>query len=381
MRFASGVALMAGFALYGLVEPGLTQELGPEFTVGPATAESVLAADAAGGFLVAWKAETSGSKQLFVRRFAPTGAALGGATLLGSADGGGSQSLAATPVGGGGYVVAWIRRSQGSDRIVARRVGPDGISRLKDIGAAVQGFGSGVALAGLGHGEWASAVAYARPVAPFGFGGIWLTLRSASGAPRKAVRVTASGFTPSLVANGPGALLAAYRTAGPGDPETIRCQLRDADGRQLAAATVTSTESDISSIPLLVANGRGRFAVGWMQSQSLRLRFFEPPTKAIGEPFDTRSDANAGALAMDPAGSVLASFSLAGEFFEAPILGRRFDSLGEPTGEEFQIATGDGPPAAAALGKGRFVVVWRHGDSLRARLVRWQDSGNGVVAD
>jgi hypothetical protein len=251
---------------------------------------------------------------------------------------------------------------------------------LKDLGAAVQGFGSGLALAGLGHGEWASAVAYARPVAPFGFGGIWLTLRSASGAPRRAVRVTTSGFTPALAANGMGTLLAAYRTAGPGDPETIRAQLRGADGRQLATTKVTSTESDITSSPQLAADGRGRFVVGWVQGQTVWLRFFEPLMKAIGDPLDTGSEANWTAVAMDPAGSVLASFSLASEFYEAPILGRAYDRDGAPVGEDFEIAIGNGPPAAAALGNGRFVVVWPQAGSLRARLVRLQDSGDGAAA-
>jgi hypothetical protein len=371
MRLASRVVVLSGCAVFGLAVLGSGQELGPEFAVGPKAAEYEVAAEEAGGFLVAWKSETDATKRLFVRRFAADGAALGGALLLGNADGGGPQSLAMTSVGNGRYVVAWVRRSQGSDRIVARRVGPDGLGRLKDLGAAVQGFGSGLALAGLGHGEWASAVAYARPVAPFGFGGIWLTLRSPSGAPRRTVRVTKSGFTPALVADRPGAVLAAYRTAIPGGPETLRCQLRGADGRQLAAATVTSTEGDISSIPWLAADGHGRFVTGWVQAQSLRLRFFEPAMKAAGEAFDTGLEGGSATLAMDPSGSVLAAASLAIEFFDSPILGRRYDRLGEPVGEAFEIATADGPPAAAALAQGRFVVVWRTGDALRARLVRW----------
>jgi hypothetical protein len=370
MRLAIRVAIAGGGAILGLTDVGRSQELGPEFAVASSASEYVVAADA-GGFIVAWKAEASSAKRLYLRRFAPNGAALGGAVLLGGADSGAPQSLAATSVGNGGYVVAWIRRSQGSDRIVARRVGPEGIGRLKDLGAAVQGLGSGLALAGLGDGEWASAVAYARPVAPFGFGGIWLTLRSASGAPRRAVRVTSSGFTPALAANGKGALLAAYRTARPGDPETIRIQLHGDAGRKLAAATVTSTESDISSTPQLASDGRGRFVVGWVQSQTLWLRFFEAPTKAIGAPFETGSEANWAAVAMEQAGSVLAAFSLATEFYEAPILGRAFDRDGAPAGEDFQIAIGNGPPVAAALGNGRFVVVWPQGDALRARIIRW----------
>lgn len=374
MRLASRAIVISGLALFGLAGRGITQELGPEFAVAPRAAEYVLAADEANGFIVAWKAYTNGTRRIHVRRFAASGAPLGDAALLGNAEGGGPQSLAATSVGNGSYVVAWIRRSQGSDRILARRIGPGGVGRVKDLGAAVQGFGSGVALAGLGHGEWASAVAYARPVAPFGFGGIWLTLRSPSGALQSAVRVTKSGFTPALAADGPGALLAAYRTASPGAPETLRCQLRAADGRQLAATTVTSTEGDISSIPLLAANGHGRFVAGWVQAQSLRLRFFEPAMKAVGEAFDTGLEGGSAAIAMDPSGSVLASASVAIEFFDSPIFGRRYDRLGEPVGEAFEIASADGPPAAAALGQGRFVVVWRQGEALRARLIRWQDS-------
>jgi hypothetical protein len=379
MRLASRIVVIAGCALLGLAAAGLAQELGPEFWVAPSAAEYVLAADEAGGFIVAWKAETNATKRVFARRFGANGAALGGAVTLGNADGGGPQSLAAASVGNGGFVVAWIRRLQGSDRILARRLGPAGIGRLKDFGAAVQGFGSGLALAGLGHGEWASAVAYARPVAPFGFGGIWLTLRSATGALERAVRVTKSGFTPALAADGPGALLAAYRTASPGDPETLRCQLRAADGRQLAATTVISTEGDITSSPLLAANGGGRFVVGWVQTQSLRLRFFEPAMKASAEAIDTGVEGGSAALAMDLSGSVLATASVAIEFSAAPIHGRRYDRQGEPVGDEFQIATGDGPPAVAALGQGRFVAVWRQEGALRARLVRWQGSDAGSV--
>jgi hypothetical protein len=370
---------MIGVAILGLAGRGIPQELGPEFAVAPRAAEYGLAADEGNGFIVAWKAYANGTRRIYVRRFAPNGAALGGAALLGNADGGGPQSLAATSVGNGNYVVAWIRRSQGSDRILARRVGPGGIGRLKDLGAAVQGFGSGLALAGLGHGEWALAVAYARPVAPFGFGGIWLTLRTAAGALQSAVRVTKSGFAPALAGDGQGALLAAYRTASPDAPETLRCQLRAADGRQLAATTVTSTEGDISSIPLLAASGHGRFVVGWVQTQSLRLRFFEPAMKALGDALYTGFEGSSAAIAMDPSGSVLAAASVAIEYSDAPIQGRRYDRLGELVGEEFQIATGDGPPAAAALGPGRFVVLWRQGDALRARLIRWQDSEAAAV--
>jgi hypothetical protein len=76
---------------------------------------------------------------------------------------------------------------------------------------------------------------------------------------------------------------------------------------------------------------------------------------------------------------VLATASVAIEFSAAPIHGRRYDRQGEPVGDEFQIATGDGPPAVAALGQGRFVAVWRQEGALRARLVRWQGSDAGSV--
>lgn len=77
MRFASRVLVILGSAVLGLAGLGIGQELGSEFAVGPKAAEYVVAADEAGGFLVAWKAETNATKRLFARRFAANGAALG----------------------------------------------------------------------------------------------------------------------------------------------------------------------------------------------------------------------------------------------------------------------------------------------------------------
>lgn len=367
--FAAFTVLLVSSCL-GFPGTGQARELGPEFTVSTTAEHYALASDAKGGFLVAWTEEEGGTTRLFARLYAANRRPLGGVKSLGLAHGGETELLAVTAIAESTYVVAWSRATGGAEHLVARRVAAGGIGGIRGLGAAPSGSGGGVAIAALGAARWASAVTYPRATAGFGFGGIWLTLRSASGLAEQSRQVTRSGFAPALSADGTGKLLVAYRGARPGEPETMSAQLVDAEARRLAAAEVTSTDFDIASNALLAADGRGRFVVGWVEQQSLRLRFFEPPMRAVTTAFDTGVEGSGATVAMDSVGHVLAAASSAGEFNAMPILARTFDRYGVPTDDVFEVANGNGPPVAAALGTGCFVVVYRQGDALRARLVR-----------
>jgi hypothetical protein len=184
---------------------------------------------------------------------------------------------------------------------------------------------------------------------------------------------------PRIVARTGGGFLVAWGEAAFLRPGCARARAFAADGQDLTAGDAfdlgpCATENGRAPNVALAGLPDGRFTAAWETGQAMSSNGFDivvrPFASAdeplsdplrVDEPVDGGgriSDQTAPALALDADGR---AFALWHENSSAALIGRGFDTAGQPLGAPFRIDSGPGFPVQAAVASslsGRFVAVW-----------------------
>ena len=309
-------------------------QLGEEFQVNATSsgnqAEPAVAMDAAAGFVVAWQGPgfiEEDREDIFAQQFDPNGLPIGGEFLVNSYTNDQQLFPCAAMNNDGTFIVVWESSNtpmEGDKAICGQLYDSNGV----EFGAEF-----------LVNAE-SSVCRYPDVMADANgnFAVVWMEDKSSNsiiarlfdpnGTPRTdTFEVSTIGFSsvtrPSIAMGAAGCFVVAWD----GDPnlaglDDIHARLYDANGTALGEQfLVNTTLSSAQQYPQAAMNDDGEFVIVW----------------------DCRIDPNSDS--------------------ERDIFGRRFDSLGEPLGDEFQINTfvaDDQRNPAVAIGPdGRFVAVWQ----------------------
>ncbi len=316
-----------------LFDPNCSQ-LGEEFQINATSSgnqgEPAVAMDAAAGFVVAWQGPgfvEEDQEDIFAQRFDPNGLPIGGEFRVNSlADD--QQLFPSVAINDNGtFIVVWESSNipeQGDKSICGRLYDSNGV----EFGA--QFFINAESLVC----RYPDVAADANG----NFAVVWLVDKSRNsimarmfdpnGTPRTDMfEVSTIGFSsitePSIAMDAAGNFVVAWD----GDPnlaglDDIHARMYDVNGTSISEQfLVNATAVGAQQYPQAAMNDDGEFVIIW----------------------DCRIDPNSES--------------------ERDIFGRRFDSLGEPLGDEFQINTfvaDDQRNPAVAIGPdGRFVAVWQ----------------------
>ncbi|HUT45612.1 MAG TPA: hypothetical protein VMX36_04970 [Sedimentisphaerales bacterium] len=309
-------------------------QLGEEFQVNATSsgnqAEPAVAMDAAAGFVVAWQGPgfiEEDREDIFAQQFDPNGLPIGGEFLVNSYTNDQQLFPCAAMNNDGTFIVVWESSNtpmEGDKAICGQLYDSNGV----EFGAEF-----------LVNAE-SSVCRYPDVMADANgnFAVVWMEDKSSNsiiarlfdpnGTPRTdTFEVSTIGFSsvtrPSIAMGAAGCFVVAWD----GDPnlaglDDIHARLYDANGTALGEQfLVNTTLSSAQQYPQAAMNDDGEFVIVW----------------------DCRIDPNSDS--------------------ERDIFGRRFDSLCEPLGDEFQINTfvaDDQRNPAVAIGPdGRFVAVWQ----------------------
>ena len=117
------------------------------------------------------------------------------------------------------------------------------------------------------------------------------------------------------------------------------------------------------------------------RNASVYVQLFDAQGQRLGDPIQVNSDATDSfrtAVDMDTEGRFVVAWS---DDDAEIVTARRFDSTGQPLGEQFQVSGNEGnrDPRLAYDAKGRFVVLWRGNDEVFARRYNAQGEPAEVV--
>ncbi|KAB2966652.1 MAG: hypothetical protein F9K18_05285 [Thermoanaerobaculia bacterium] len=382
---------------------------GPQFQVNTYTTsgqrQSAVAGDASGGFVVAWASEgspgTDPLSSVQARRYDTGGIPLGDQFQVNSYTTNSQYFPAVTVAGQGGFVVVWLSwGSTGTDNDEGSIQG----QRFDAIGTPlggefqVNGYTTGlqeyprVASDGLGNFVvvWHSSGSFGDDPA----GSVQAQRFGSDGTPLGA-QFQVNSFTtenqtyPAVAVDFQGHFVVVWQSFGSSgtdqDNWSIQAQRFDAGGTPLGAEfQVNSYTSDYQGEPAVAADSQGNFVVAWSSvgsfgndtsGLSIQAQRFAADGTPLGAQFQVNSyttgDQRYPAVAADSRGGFVVawqSFGSSGSDNDSlSVQGRRFDSLGNPLGGQFQVnsyTTSSQKRAAVATDAlGDFVVVWESNGS------------------
>jgi S-layer family protein len=334
---SSVLALVLGLSPLAL--PAQTPPLGSEFLVNTYTnydqTQPALASTGAGDFVVVWRSQVGDGSGygIFGQRFDHLGAKAGSQFQVNTYTTGDQDYPAVAGAGNGSFVVVWESKYQ------------DGSSE----GIFGQRFGL-------------------KPsISPF----LPPTLVKVGSEFQVNTYTTGSQSGPAIAMNGEGGFVIVWNSFDSRGDNVIG-QIFDASGARVGSEFQVNTSTlGAHSEPSVGFDGAGNFVVAWtgpdVQSYGVFAQRFDRTGTKVGPEFlvnkDISQDQNRPSLAVGKAGDFVVVWdSWDQDLSSWGVFGRRFDSSGEPLGDDTQINTyTPGPedrPSVAADGAGNFVVVW-----------------------
>ena len=365
--------------------PARAQILGPEFRVnsyttsfqyGPATA-----ADAAGNFIVVW---TSYGKDgsyggVFGQRFDANGLPQGVEFQVNSYTTGSQYGPAVAADASGGFVVAWNSQYQDGSYggVFGQRFGPAGLPvgpefQVNTYTTSAQG-GPAVAIAAAGE----FVVVWSSYDQDGSYDGVFGQRFDAQGVPsgsefRVNTYTTSTQALPTVAVDGSGGFVVAWWSHDQdGSSGGIFAQRFDAAGLPVDGEFQVNTyTAGLQVEPALAVEGPGNFVVVWSshgQDGSYSGVFgqrFDPAGLPVGGEFQvntyTTFDQSHPAVAANAAGDFVVAWVSLGQ----GLSGLQFGAAGFPVGSEFRINSDTAAypfsPALSAGAAGDFVVAWEY---------------------
>ncbi len=364
---------------------------GPEFRVNTTTAGDQLtaalgraaAADPAGDSVVVWASQGQDGSGwgVYAQRYDAAGVPQGPEFRVNTTRAGDQTNPAVAMDSAGNFVVVW--QSQGQDG--------------SGWGVYAQRYdAAGNPLGGEFRVNSTTALDQTNPTLAFSpAGGFLIGWQSATGLSSKSdilaqrydsagnavggeLRINTLTFmdeqTPAVAADGSGDYLIAWHSQNPGlQQNAIYVQRYNAAGNALGGQVLVNSTGTYVQSPA-VAAGPGGSVIAWQSlgedgsGWGVYAQRYDLSGNPVGGEFrvnsTTAGDQLAPALAMDPAGNLLVTWSALGQ--DAPgswgVYGQRYDALGNPVSGEFRVNTtraGDQVNSAvAAGGTDHFLAVW-----------------------
>lgn len=329
-----------------------------------------------GGFVSAMDMVRNGTRGVYVQRYGASGAPVGAEIAVVTSQSQGDIANAAVgALSGGGFVVTW--QASGQDRsidVYARRYAADGtpIGAQFTLNTATAGSQTRPQVVGQPGGGfvamWASSGAiHARR---YGADGVAL------GAQFTVASTGVASQPPHLAALTSGGFVVTWSTTDTG----VMAQQYAADGTKVGAATRMPTTPSGGRQWWATAAGLqgGGYVVTWSAFQTeiyeadIYVQRFDGAGNALGGPLrannvTANAQANSSVTALADGGFMVV-WDTRGQDGDGPnalgIFGRRYDSNGNPVGNEFLInqkTAGDQfGPGVAGLAGGGFVAKWYH---------------------
>ncbi len=189
---------------------------------------------------------------------------------------------------------------------------------------------------------------------------------------------------PTVAADGAGGFIVAWQSyVHDGSGWGVFGQRFDSAGSRLGSEFQVNTYTTSSqTVPALAADRRGNFVVVWESSfqdgsgSGVFGQRFDSAGSKVGDEFQantyTTSAQSAPAVAVDGLGELVVLWeSSSQDASYSGVFGQRYNSAGDPVGNEFQVNTHttdqQDRPAVAADGTGHFVVAWES----------WQQESSG----
>ena len=327
----------------GLVPVGADFQVNTYTTLDQGSSQ-VMAADAAGNFVVVWSGAGQGDAYgIFAQRFDSTGARQGSEFKVNSYTRGYQDNPRVAKAAGGDFLVVWDGEGSGDDAgIFGQRYAGTGTLLggaflVNAYTTGAQGYPA-VAVDGLGN-----FVAVWEGAGPGDDAGIFGQRYDSTGTPlggefRVNTYTTGTQGHAAVAADGVGKFVVVWDGAGPGDDSGVFGQRYASTGTPLGGEFLVNTTTLLAQqTPAVAADAAGNVVVVW--------------AGAVSGPGGCGSS-------VDPDG----------------IVGRRYDSAGTPQGSEFQVNTVADPGCpgistctlghflqenpAVAMGAGGFVVTW-----------------------
>lgn len=360
---------------------------GPAFSVatplpGHTASDATVAVDADGDFVVVWARgdPATSSRVIYARGYSASGQPRGGEFQI-AAGGWIRPSLAMAA--GGEFVVAWTDGT--GQHVYARRYGADGLA-LGDrfqVATTPPGAVGSADVAMDADGDfvitWGGSMYQSNS-------GIVARRYDAAGQPQGAeFTVSADGrvFEPAIAMDADGDFVVAWRRLfGFASDQGVYARRYTAAGDPLGGDFFVSGGIADRRAPSVAMDADGDFVVGWGgyrkgdSGGGIYGRRYSADGQALGAVFRANTSAldflSSWSIAADGEGDFVIVWSgvLVGGANASSTYARRFNSVGQPLGEEFRVNTttaGGYEAAVAADPDGDFVVIWQTGDGVFAR--------------
>ena len=381
------VLLIAGLGLSGARwRPLAAQWLGPELQVNTYWTndqnQPAVAADSAGRFVVVWESygQDGAFGSIVARRFGGDGVPIGGEFVVSSS----TSEARYTPVvaadAAGGFVVVWVDGSDDGSYtdVRARRYASDGapIGAEFQVNAYTEGYQSTPAVAvGAADGFVVTWRSFDQDASGYG---VFARRFDASGAPagdELLVNTTRTGSQnlPAVAADGAGNFLVAWQSDLAGGIGIVARRL-DPTGVPVGGEIPVSEPAVGERLEPAVARGAaGSWVVVWTSDgqDGSGTGVFGRRLDAEGAPLGAEFEVNVTtadsqdepAISAGADGDFLVVWESSGQDGSGyGVIGRRFDAEGAPLGDEriVNVHTDGGQerPAVAVGADGRFMVAW-----------------------
>ena len=354
--------------------------LGAELQVSTSTGYPTISAvdmSPAGDFVVVWRGGGYYSGKALARRFDASGTALGGEFIVGPA--GSNRNPDVGLASSGAFEVIWQESNYNPSPVYAQRYDSAGAPAGARIDVDEQG-GSDLrdpVMASDDSGNF--VVTWTRDVY-YGTDSILARAFNSDGSPASGqlqVNQNGSSLRRSDVArNGSGAFVVVWRTSyyyGSG----IEGRLFDSSGAPTGGEfNVDDGSAGFGDDPSVAINPSGDFVVTWESRagyyNAIAARRFDSTGSPRGGQFfvnpsatDESGQGRDPAVAMDSAGNFTVVWRESGDYSVRGVVGRSFDSAGQPVGGQFEVDVaryGPEAPAIAMKDSGEFVVTWSAGN-------------------
>jgi hypothetical protein len=344
-----------------------------------------IAMDGAGNFVVVWRSEHTGSRGTYGQRFSADGTPLGSEFQTNTTSVGGRVSTgpAVAMDSVGNFVVAWTGYRNGEENIIARRYNSSGapitgefvVNTYKHATFENSHIGPNVSMNANGsfvivweawHGNDDHS----------GNWGVYARAYNSSGHPQGdefQVNQIAGGENPDVVMDGSGDFVVTWLLHSSG--QYVRFRRYNSDGTPKGEA-VQITDSLSSSVrPSIAMDSSGNFVITWQdhpityKENDVYFQRFEPDGNPIGVPLMVntyfQSGQGASRVSMNDQGQFIVVWYSRNDHdgdLEG-VFGQRYDTDGDPFGEEFQINSYvigcQWFPEVAIKNTGEFVTVWQ----------------------
>lgn len=377
------------FCSYLLICSFFTLAWGDEFPVNTRTSSdqrvAAIAMDAVGNFVVVWSSryQDGNSNGIFGQRFDPNCISIGGEFQINTTTSGNQTEPSVAMDAAGNFVVAWQGPGLDREDIFAQRFDPNGLavgdellvnsyteSRQRFPRIAMNNAGVFVVV-------WES-----DDILTDGVTTICSQLFDELGlpiGPEFIINEDMSNCADPDIAMDEGGEFIIVWMQGRYMKYSIMAKLYNPEGAPLTSTLQINT-TDIRSVtkPSVAMNQIGQFVIAWdnhpdaADLDDVQARIYEPDGTPIGKEFRVNTSLSGKQYEPKIAVNSWMEFVIVWNSEVDPdsnirdIFGRRYDGLGQPTGEDFLVNTytnGDQrDPAVAMSENGNFVTVWQSDD-------------------